>query len=53
MDMELGDDEELDPTDAELEAEAEAEPGMMVAGCWLLGRLPELGGYHAGAMGSA
>ena len=35
MDMELGDDEELDPTDAELEAEAEAEPGMMRdAGYW-------------------
>ena len=33
--MELGDDEELDPTDAELEAEAEAEPGMMRdAGYW-------------------
>ena len=33
--MELGDDEELDPTDAKLEAEAEAEPGMMRdAGYW-------------------
>ena len=33
--MELGDDEELDPTEAELDAETEAEPGMMKdAGCW-------------------